>query len=208
MNSLLHIEVSPSGARSLSRSVSAEFGKAWLEKHPGGEIVIRDLAANPIPHLDAESIAGIRMSKDEQTFSIANKMAFRKRLIAEILNADDIVISTPIWNWSIPSVLKAYFDQIIMNGTLDISRTRKLAGKKVTFIIAQGSSSAPGTPKEGWDFATSYLKFIATQLGSEDVEIIKIEYGLAGIAPGLEAFTDHRAASLAAAKEAARIRAA
>jgi FMN-dependent NADH-azoreductase len=208
VSTLLQIEVSPSGSHSVSRSVSAEFVAAWQGENIGGTVIVRDLALNPAPHLDEESLRAAFTPEDQRSEGMKRKLAYRMGLIGEIKSADHIVIATPMWNWSVPSVLKAYFDQIILKGTLDSNRAKGLTGKKVTFIVAQGSSYAPGAPREGWDHTTGFLKHVASVLGSEDIEIIVAEYTLAGVAPGMEAFAESKESSLAAAKMAARQRAA
>ncbi|MBI3430571.1 MAG: NAD(P)H-dependent oxidoreductase, partial [Actinobacteria bacterium] len=102
----------------------------------------------------------------------------------------------------------AYIDQIIMFGTLDVSVNRGLAGKKVTFIMAHGGSYAPSTPKASWDFETGYLKLVASALGATDVQIIAADFTLAGVSPAMADFVDAKAASISAARQAARSRAA
>ena len=208
MSYLLHIEVSPLGDNSVSRGISQEFISAWSTAHPAGDVVLRDLAEHPVPHLDLEAIFAGRTPADQRTPSMAAKLKYRHELIAEITGADEIIISAPMWNWSIPSVLKAYFDQIIMSGTLDASGAQGLTGKKITFVVAQGGSYAQGAPRAGWDYGTGYLKLIANALGATDVEIIVAEFTLAGIAPGMESFIDAKAASIESARKVARNRAA
>ncbi|MEI6867845.1 MAG: NAD(P)H-dependent oxidoreductase [Actinomycetes bacterium] len=208
MSSLLHIEVSPSGENSVSRSITADFLSTWSAAHAGGTVITRDLNLNPIPHLDAEAIFASYTPEGDRSAAMAAKNAFRLELAAEITGVDEILISTPMWNWSVPSVLKAYFDQVIMPGTLDASRATGLAGKKVTFVVAQGGSYAEGAPRHGWDYSTGYLKLVASALGSTDVEIILAEFTLAGVVPGMDAFVDTKAASINAAKSRARERAA
>lgn len=170
--------------------------------------MVRDLTDNAVPHLDIEAIHAGYTPADQRTPSMAAKLKYRQELIAEITGAAEIIVSAPMWNWSIPSVLKAYFDQIIMPGTLDASGARGLAGKKITFVIAQGGSYAEGAPRAGWDYGTGYLKLVANALGATDVEIILAEFTLAGIAPGMESFEDAKAASIESARQAARNRAA
>lgn len=166
------------------------------------------MAANPVPHLDMETIYAARTPESDRSASASAKHAYRADLSREILEADEVLIASPMWNWSIPSVLKAYFDQIIMSGTLDSNKAQGLKGKKITFVVAQGGSYKPGTPREGWDHGTGYLEFLAHTLGSTDVEIILAELTLAGIAPGMESLVGAKAASIDAAREAARRRAA
>ena len=108
---------------------------------------------------------------------------------------------------TIPSVLKAYFDQIIVPGVLDGSGADGLKGKKITFIVAQGGSYAEGAPRHGWDYETGYLKLVASALGSTDVEIILAELTLAGVVPGMESLIPKKEESIAAAKAKAKARA-
>jgi len=92
-------------------------------------------------------------------------------------------------------------------GFLDPYGNKKLAGKKVTVVIAAGRAYGPGSHQPEWDFESGYLKFIFTSLGAEDIQIIRSEYCLAGIAPGMEGLVENKAQSLADSKEAAGIRA-
>lgn len=208
MSSLLHIVASPSGERSVSRGLSEEHISAWKELHPAGEVIQRDLVKDPVPHLDAEAIYAHHSPADQHSPSMSQKHAYRLGLINEITKVDEILISTPMWNWSVPSVLKAYIDQIIVGGVLDDRGAAGLAGKKITFIVAQGGSYKDGAPRAGWDFATGYLELVARALGATDIQTVLAEFTLAGIAPGMESLVDAKNASVASAKHAARKRAA
>ena len=208
MPTLLHLEVSPLGENSVSRQVSAEFIRSWTAAHPGGAIISRDLSTDPVPHLDAETIFAGYTPEGDRPASMAAKHDARMALVQEILGVDEILISTPMWNWSLPSVLKAYFDQLVVPGVLDASGARGLASKKVTFVVAQGGSYAPGTPREGWDYLTGYLTHFATVLGASDVEIVLAELTFAGVVPGMDDLVPMKEASIAAAKKLAFDRAA
>ncbi len=208
MTSLLHIEVSPMGENSVSRSITAEFLSSWKAANPDGEVITRDLNANPIPHLDPEAIFAGYTPEDQRSESMAAKWNFRLDLIKEITGVDEIVISTPMWNWTVPSVLKAYIDQIIIPGVLDGSGADGLKGKKVTFVVAQGGSYAEGAPRFGWDYQTGYLKLVANALGATDVEIILAELTLAPVVEAMNSLIPAMEASIAAAKEKAVARAA
>jgi FMN-dependent NADH-azoreductase len=207
VSSLLHIEVSPGGEHSVSRQISAEYLAAWTAKNPEGKVITRDLNTNPVPHLDAEAIFAGYTPEGDRSSSMVQKHAFRHDLIAEITGVTDILISTPMWNWGVPSVLKAYIDQIIIPGTLDGSGADGLKGKKVTFVVAQGGSYAEGAPRHGWDFETGYLELVAKALGSTDVQTILVEFTLAGVVPTMESLIPNKEASIANAKAAAKARA-
>lgn len=207
MTSLLLIEVSPGGENSVSRGITKEYLKSWSAKNPDGKIISRDFSVDPIPHLDAEGIYAGYTPEADRSSAMAEKHAFRLELIEEITGVDEVLISTPMWNWAAPSVLKAYFDQIILPGVLDGSGAAGLTGKKVTFVVAQGGSYAEGAPRHGWDYQTGYLKLVANALGSTNVEVILAELTLAGIVPGMDALIGKKEASISAAKDAARDRA-
>ena len=204
---LLYISVSPTGDHSTSRTVAQEYLEAWKAAHPAGLITERDLVKSPAPHLDGEAIYSNYVPKDQQSPSMREKFAYRMELIDELTSVDEILVSTPLWNWSIPSVLKSYIDQIVVTGVFDDS-TQGLKGKKVTFVVAQGGSYKEGTPKAGWDHATGYLEHVARALGASDVEIILAEFTLAGVAPGMDFLIEAKARSIDEAKNAARRRAA
>ena len=144
--------------------------------------------------------------EDARSATAAAKHNFRLELIEEIKNADDILVSTPMWNWSIPSVLKAYIDQIIIPGVLyGSSADDSLKAKRVTIVVSQGGSYVAG-PRQGWDYETGYLKQVFTALGAKDIEVVLSEFGLAGVAPGMDDYVGAKNESIAAAKVAAKAR--
>eukprot|EP01040_Poterioochromonas_malhamensis_P001651 gene1651-1748_t len=192
MPSLLYISASPQGPNSRSRGVADEFLKAYREKHADAKVIERDINAHPIPHLDGEAIGAGYVPEEARSASQKAKHQFRLDLINEIVNVDEILISTPMWNWAPPSVLKAYIDQIIIPGVLDVMQNKKLAGKRVTIVIAAGGSYSAGSWHPEWDHETAYLKHIFSSLGSADVEAIRTEYTLAGIVPGMESLVDKK----------------
>jgi len=201
MSDLLHLEVSPLGEHSISRSISKEFLEAFTAKHPEAVVLTRDLAIDSIPHLDGETIRAGYTPEADRSASMLAKHEFRTTLVSEVNSAKHILISTPMWNFAVPSVLKAWIDQIMMPGTTNVMG-------KVTIIVSQGGSYAEGAPRAGWDWQTGYLKQVLASVGATDIEIILSEFGLAGVVPAMADFVDNKTASIAAAKEAAKERAA
>jgi FMN-dependent NADH-azoreductase len=188
------------GDHSISRAVDGAFVEAFKARHANAEIITHDLAIESIPHLDGEAIGAGYTPEDARSVSAAAKHNYRLGLIKEVNEAKHILVSTPMWNFSVPSVLKAWIDQIIIPGAVAVTG-------KVTVIISQGGSYAPGAPRAGWDWESGFMKQLFESIGATDIEVIVSEFGLAGIAPGLEAFVDNKTASIAAAKTAAAARA-
>ena len=199
MSDLLHLEVSPLGEHSISRSISKEFLETFIAQNPNAVIVSHDLANDPIPHLDGETLMAGRTAEADRTASAQSKHEYRLGLAQEVNEAKHILISTPMWNFTVPSVLKAWIDQIIVTGFTKVSG-------KVTLIISQGGSYAPGAPRAGWDWETGYLRQVFSSIGATDTEIILSEFGLAGVVPAMADFVDRKNESISAAKAAAAIR--
>lgn len=205
-NSLLKITTSVNGDHSISNGLADAFVAAWKEKNPDGVVIERDLQKSPVPHVDGEAIYAGYTPEDQRSPSQVAKFSARLELVNEIKGVTEIVIATPMWNWQAPSVLKAYIDAIIIPGVLAPGQDA-LADKKFTFLISQGGSYAPGSGKEGWDYLSGYLVMVAKALGATDVQSIVSEFGLAGIAPGMESLVSAKEASIAAATEKAIARA-
>jgi FMN-dependent NADH-azoreductase len=201
---LLQITCSPNGEHSISNSICAKFVEAFKAKHPSATIVVRDLATHPVPHLDGEAIYAGYTPEESRSDSMKAKWAARLALIDELKSATDVVIATPMWNWNTPSVLKAYIDNIIIPGVCSPDMDPKpLAHIKFTFCVSQGGSYSVESGKGGWDFLTGYLVMVPKALGSTDIDLIFSEYGLAGIAPGMESLVEAKEKSIATAKEKA-----
>lgn len=193
---LLKIDVSPFGGQSTSRTLGGAFTKAFSAANPSTEIRVRDLATTPVPLLDGEVISAGFVPVEARSPSQQAKYQLRLELIKEITEASEIVITTPMWNWGVPAVLKAYIDQIIMIGSLDPYGCKKLAGKKVTVFVGSGFGYGPESEHRATDFLAPYLKHIFNVLGSEDVQVIAGEYTVAGKKPGFEAFIPLKEKSL------------
>ena len=206
MTTLLYITVSPQGDNSRSRGVAEAFLSTHKKISPNTKIVTLDLNEHPVPHLDSETLIAGYVPEDQRTPSQKKKHQYRLGLIDQIVKADEILLASPMWNWNVPSVLKAYIDQLIVPGFFD-NNTKKLAGKKVTVALACGGSYSPDSWHPEWDYETGYLKHIFTALGSTDVEVIRTEWCLAGIVPGMEQFIDKKEESFKDAKLAAENRA-
>ena len=178
---LLHIDSSILGDASASRELSAAIVTALTRVMPGLEIVRRDLDADPIPHLDSRLLPTIRPDIAAGAVSpvIDEKGA---AALEEFLGADIVVIGAPMYNFTIPSQLKAWLDRILIAGkTFSYSEAgvKGLAGgKKVIIASSRGGLYAPGKPQQANDFQETYLRATLGFIGLEDIDIVRAE-GLA-----------------------------
>lgn len=176
MSTLLHIDASPRGDYSISRKLSSAFVESWKKAHTGGKVIRRDLTTSNLTFVDIDWIIGAFSTPDQITDGHRSALALSDTLIAEVLQADHIVIGTPMYNFSVPAVLKAWIDHIVRIGktfSVGASGLEGLAkGRKVTVMIASGSSYASGSPFASYDKESEYLKTIFGFIGITDVDFV------------------------------------
>lgn len=172
MASLLKIDVSPRGDWSVSRRLGADWLKRWQEKNPGATLVTRDLTAQPLPFVDLPWIVGAYSAPDQHTPENKASLKPSDETIAELLAAEEVLITTPLYNFNLPAAFMAWIDHIVRIGKTFSSSYEGLAkGRKVTVIIAAGANYSEGAPLHGVDFVTNYLKFIFGFIGITDLTV-------------------------------------
>jgi FMN-dependent NADH-azoreductase len=184
---LLHVDSSALGTHSVTRELGRAFVDAWTRNKSGTEVIYHDLAANPLPHwapvADASDPA-VRASNE---------------LLDEFLAADVVVIGTPMYNFSIPSTLKAWIDRVAVAGKTfryGANGPEGLAGgKRVIIVSARGGIYSEG-PAEAMDFQEDYLRKVFGFLGVTDVEIVRAE--------GVNLSPENKVRAIGAALEAIR----
>jgi FMN-dependent NADH-azoreductase len=175
MATLLQINSSLFSADGQSSQLANAFVELWLADKPDTQVVFRDLAVNPIPHLDAQRVAAFFSQPDARTADQLDYVAGSDALINELKQANVIVIGLPMYNFGIPSTLKAYFDQIARAGVTfrytENGPEGLLSGKKV-FIFATRGGQYAGT---ALDTQTTYVRDFLQFLGLDDVEFVYAE---------------------------------
>ena len=176
MPTLLQIDASPRGDYSISRKLSAAFAEAWKAKHPDGQVVTRDLSKTGLTFVDMDWIGGAYSSPDQHTPEHKKALAISDELIGEVMGADEIVLGTPMYNFGVPAIVKAWIDHVARVGkTFSIDATGYhglIQGKKATLLIASGGQYGPGSPAEGYNLETPYLKAVLGFLGITDVSVV------------------------------------
>jgi len=168
---ILHIDASARHEGSISRSLTADLVAALEDRHPGAEIIRRDLA-DGIPMINADWIAANFTPAEERTPTQRITLARSDALVAELKEADILVIGAPIYNFSVPTALKAWID-MIARARLTFRYTEKgveglLLNKKAYIVVPSG-----GVPVgSAVDFATPYLRHALAFVGIDDIEIV------------------------------------
>jgi FMN-dependent NADH-azoreductase len=173
VSTLLAIEVSPRFDYSVSRKLTATFVEEWKAAHPDGDVVVRDLAKTELPFVDLPWIGGAFTHPETHSPEMQKAIRVSDDLTAELKTADDIVIGTPMYNFSIPAILKAYIDHVVRVGvTVSTSYQGLLTGKKLTIILATGGDFGLGAPYESANVASPYLKQVFGFVGITDVKVV------------------------------------
>jgi FMN-dependent NADH-azoreductase len=178
LNQILIVEASPRAAESASRSLTAKVKERIVGQYPGAKIVVRDLAEESLPHLDLQTVKAIFALPDTSDYAQKQALHLSDLLTEELLSSDLVVIASPMWNFAIPSSLKAWIDHVVRPG-----KTFRYAGegveglakgKKAILLLSSGGVFSDGPWKE-WDGVEPYLRRILGFIGIADVQLARAE---------------------------------
>lgn len=173
---LLHVDSSITGAASATRQLSAEIVERFASAHPHLEVTRRDLAADPLPHLSPGLLAAGRTPAEQLDPALRREVEEGQRVLAELLAADVIVIGAPMYNFTIPSQLKAWIDRLAVAGKT-FRYTEKgpvglAGGRRVIVASARGSALGDSSPV---DHQEAYLRTFFQFLGITELEFVRAE---------------------------------
>jgi FMN-dependent NADH-azoreductase len=176
MSTLLKVDSSPMGQGSISRKLTAKFAESWLKTHPGGKVIERDLTTLNLPVVDASWVGAAHTQEGFRTAAQTKALAASDSLIKDLEQADEYVFGVPMHNFSIPSTLKLWIDQIARVGKTfaygEAGPRGLLTGKKATLLLASGGEYGKGSAMASFDFVSPYLRAVLGFLGITDVTII------------------------------------
>jgi len=176
---LLHIDSGILGTASVSRQLSANAVAEWRHRHPNTEVIYRDLVARPLAHLAGEQLFAAAADPSQQSPDMQAILAESEKALQEFLDADIVVIGAPMYNFGIPSQLKAWIDRIAIKGkTFAYTEhgPKGLAGGKTVIVAsARGGFYGASSPVASWDHQEAYLKTVFGFLGVTDIRFLRAE---------------------------------
>ena len=194
---LLHVDSSVLGPHSVSRKVSAAIVQRFKTATPSLELVYRDLTSAPLAHLSGPHLAAAQGATPEA--ALQEDLAASQAVLEEFLAADVVVVGAPMYNFTIPSQLKAWIDRILVAGKTfkyGAQGVEGLAGnKRVIVAISRGGYYGPGTPAALGEHLETYLRWVFGFIGINNPEFIS--------ADGIQVGPDHREKAVAGALKAA-----
>lgn len=179
MTRILRIDASSRTDDSHSRQLASRFLDRWLQTHPDDQLVVRDLVRYPVPHIADTTIAGFYTPAEQFSDDLKQATALSDELIAELKAADLVLISTPMYNFALPSALKAWIDHVVRIGhTFSFSPENGFAGllanKRAVIATASGAAFS-NEAMQPMDFLTPYLRTLLGFLGFQKVDVITVE---------------------------------
>ncbi|MBY6185630.1 FMN-dependent NADH-azoreductase [Marinobacter hydrocarbonoclasticus] len=188
MATLLVIHSSPNLTQSHTRALVAQHVENWKARHPGGEVIERDLALAPPPHLDMATIGAFYTPEADRAPQAQQAIALSDELVGELMAADELVIGAPMHNFSVPSSLKAWIDHICRVGVTfrytEAGPQGMLGDKKAVLISARGGNYGSASPAFAMNHQDTYLRTVMGFIGITEVTTINAE-GVAGGDAGL-----------------------
>jgi FMN-dependent NADH-azoreductase len=177
---LLHVDSGILGPASVSRRLSAAAVVQWRIRHPDAQVVYRDLVADPLDHLTGEVLAAARQADPTRhSAAVRDALAINGKVLDEFLAADVVVVGAPMYNFGIPSQLKAWIDRLAVAGKT-FRYTEKgpigLAGGKTAIVASsRGGFYGPDTPLSAIDHQEKYLSAVFAFFGITDVRFLRAE---------------------------------
>lgn len=187
MKQILIVESSPREAQSASRQLTEKLRARLKAQYPEAKVIERDLAKGSLPHLDYPTVKAIFTRDHAEVESLKEVLRLSDQLTEEVLSSDLLIIAAPMWNFGLPSSLKAWIDHIVRPGktfryTAD-GVEGMAAGKKAILVLASGGVFTEG-PWKPWDTEEPYLRLILGFIGITDVQIVRAEgMNIPAIAP-------------------------
>lgn len=178
MTRLLHIDSSILGEQSLSRRFSADVVEKLRRENIGLEVVYRDVATTPPPHLSGAYFAARASGEAPSDPSLRDDLARGEQLLDEFLSADIVVIGAPMYNFSVPAQLKSWIDHLVVPGktfAYTANGIEGLVGGKRVIVVSTRGSIYNATPREAYDHQEAYLRSVFVNIGVTDFEIVRAE---------------------------------
>lgn len=172
---------------SVSRSLADTVEQEWRREHPDAAWTRRDVGLRPLPPVWPNAVAAL-MSPPEHVRTVAEleAAALARTLVDELLTADAYLFAAPIYNWGVPQQVKQWIDLVMTDQRVTGADGPLLAGRPAVLVEARGGGYAPGTPREGWDHSTPYLRRILEDLWGLELVTAEAELTLADVTPAME----------------------
>jgi FMN-dependent NADH-azoreductase len=202
--SLFRLDASILPPMSASRALGDIVETEWLDTHADRTVVRRDVAAEPIPAWAwSAAVTAKFVAEEERTDQQRAAVALATELADELIAADALLLTVPLYNYGVSQHVKTWFDLAYTDPRIDPQGTA-LRGKPAVLVTVLGGNYDAGTPKEGWDHSTDWLRRVLEDVWGLDLRVVQRSFTLVGVNPALDQFADVAAELKSAAEDAAK----
>ncbi|MHC3001265.1 FMN-dependent NADH-azoreductase [Gordonia sp. GN26] len=202
--SLFRLDASIFPSTSASRALGELVEREWTSAHSDSTVIRRDLSTDPVPATawrDAV-IAGTVPPADRDDPQ-REAVALAAEIADEVIGAEALLLTVPLYNFGVSQHFKTWYDLTVTDPRIGVDPA-ELRGKPAVLVTTQGGNYDPGTPKEGWDHSTPWLRRVLEDVWGLDLRVVKRQFTLVGVNPALDAFTEVAAELELEAEENAR----
>jgi FMN-dependent NADH-azoreductase len=187
--SLFRLDASIRTEGSTSRALADIVEAEWRSSHPSTSVIRRDIGTSPIPSAAwANAVTASVTAEADRTVEQSDAALLAAQFTSELDAADALLFAVPLYNFGVSQHFKSYVDLVLTDPRMAPGATPAIAGKSAVLVTVQGGNYSPGTPKEGWDHATSWMRRILEDVWQLDLAVVTREFTLVGVNPALDQF--------------------
>ncbi|MEV7760709.1 FMN-dependent NADH-azoreductase [Curtobacterium flaccumfaciens] len=188
---LFRLDASIRTEGSTSRALGDIVETEWSAVHAGAEVTRRHVGTDPVPADSwADAVAASATPESERTAAQVVAVALAAELTDELAGADALLFAVPLYNFGVSQHFKSYVDLVLTDPRMAPGAVPATVGKPAVLVTVQGGNYSTGTPREGWDHATAWMRRILEDVWQLDLDVVTREFTLVGVNPALEQFTE------------------
>jgi FMN-dependent NADH-azoreductase len=189
--SLFRLDASIRTEGSNSRALADIVENAWRDGHPEAKVTRRSVGVDPLPStLWPEAVFASWTPEDDRSPEQRDTVARVAALADEVLEADALLFAVPLYNFGVAQHFKAWVDIMLTDPRLSSAAGRALEGRPAVLAMIRGGAYGAGTPREGWDHATGWIRRILEDVWGLDLKVVELEFTLVGVNPALDEFKE------------------
>ncbi|MDO3699900.1 NAD(P)H-dependent oxidoreductase [Curtobacterium flaccumfaciens] len=188
---LFRLDASIRTEGSTSRALGDIVESEWSAVHAGSEVTRRHVGTDPVPADSwADAVAASATPESERTAAQVAAVALAAELTDELAGADALLFAVPLYNFGVSQHFKSYVDLVLTDPRMAPGAVPATVGKPAVLVTVQGGNYSTGTPREGWDHATAWMRRILEDVWQLDLDVVTREFTLVGVNPALDQFTE------------------
>jgi FMN-dependent NADH-azoreductase len=189
--SLFRLDASIRAEGSRSRAIADIVEKTWREAEPDAQVTRRSVGLDPLPStLWAQAVFARGIPEADRTEEQRHAATVATTLADELIDADALLFAVPLYNFGVSEHFKTWVDVLMTESRISTGVPKPLAAKPAVLVVVRGGAYGEGTPREGWDHSTGWVRRILEDVWELDLRVVENEFTLVGVNPALDEFKD------------------